>query len=92
MADETYNGWVNRETWAVSLHLNNTQWMQEAAVGYARADEYGRAIQDWVEEMFEDVIQGEGEYATQDVRLMVGDVGSLWRVNWKDVRDGLLED
>jgi hypothetical protein len=23
--DETYNGWTNRETWAVSLHLGNNQ-------------------------------------------------------------------
>ena len=31
MADaETYNGWTNRETWAVALHINNDQGWQES--------------------------------------------------------------
>lgn len=25
MTDDTYNGWVNRETWAADLHLSNDQ-------------------------------------------------------------------
>jgi hypothetical protein len=87
--DETYNGWVNRETWAVSLHLNNTQWMQEAAIENARADEYGRTLQEWVESLVEDVFDGA---MGQDVNMMARDIGSLWRVDWKAVRDGLLED
>lgn len=30
MTDETYNGWTNRETWAVALHINNDQGWQES--------------------------------------------------------------
>lgn len=29
-ADEQYNGWTNRETWAVALHINNDQGWQES--------------------------------------------------------------
>jgi hypothetical protein len=28
--DETYNGWPNRETWAVALYINNDQGWQES--------------------------------------------------------------
>src|SRR5690242_7741005 len=27
---ERYNGWTNRETWAVALHINNDQGWQES--------------------------------------------------------------
>ena len=30
MSEETYNGWTNRETWAVALHINNDQGWQES--------------------------------------------------------------
>lgn len=30
MSDTTYNGWTNRETWAVALHVNNDQGWQES--------------------------------------------------------------
>lgn len=87
-----YNGWTNRETWAAHLHLTNTEWLLGEAREYARADGWGDTLAGWVRDMFADVIDGSGDYAVQDVRLMVGDVGSLWRVNWKEIRDALLED
>jgi hypothetical protein len=35
MCDE-YNGWTNRETWAVALHINNDQGWQESVLGALR--------------------------------------------------------
>lgn len=37
MADTTYNGYTNYETWCVNLHLDNRQATQEEWQGEARA-------------------------------------------------------
>ncbi len=104
-----FNGWENRETWALVLHLDNdrdlcewrrqliaetlefrAEWLADrpgvptgSAVGWV-AD----AIQDWVEEMFVSLFhpwpEGEPEVPFE-VRLLVQDVGSLWRVDWRAV-------
>lgn len=34
---ENYNGWTNRETWAVALHINNDQGWQESVLELVRA-------------------------------------------------------
>lgn len=38
---ETYNGWTNRETWAVALHINNDQGWQESVLDALRYGDYG---------------------------------------------------
>lgn len=36
--EEKYNGWTNRETWAVALHINNDQGWQESVHEALRQD------------------------------------------------------
>lgn len=90
MIDETYNGWTNRETWAAALWINNDQGMQEFAYEIVRTDPYGDGIKDWIEELQAEATEGGIEQ--REVRLMLNDIGSLWRVNWSEIRDSLIED
>jgi hypothetical protein len=90
MTDENYSGWTNLETWAAALWINNDEAMQELARTYAAMDNYGEELETWVEELRIEAIDGGNEY--RDTRLMFADIGSLWRVNWKEIRDALLTD
>lgn len=123
---EKYNGWTNRETWALKLHLDNTEssqaWLSEVAAlagENAEATEYRTleqaklyttedAIKDAVETAFERALNpvnlarghfdasGVGEsiglWDAGDVFRMVSDVGSLWRVNWREIAEHVIEE
>lgn len=99
MTDDTYNGWSNRETWALALHIDNTYewqqmryaWAKEAKRLAAASDilskpEYrlGQMLKDWAEDAFERVYHTPDE-ATKDERMMACDVGSLWRVDYREI-------
>lgn len=86
---EEYNGWTNRETWAAMLWINNDQYMQTQARLLAKADSYGDAVRDWIEDLAQDVIDGN---ASRDTRMMLCETGSLWRVNWREINDALVEE
>jgi hypothetical protein len=79
---EPYDGWTNRESWALALHLGNDMGMyyktREVVAGgsiYQAAD----ALKEWIEELWEDLPY------SNDGRNMMTDVGSLWRVDWAEV-------
>jgi hypothetical protein len=92
---ETYEGWANRETWATNLHLANDQGLYNivnAMADECLEDEQGdedsatRWLSDYLESMFQDwageVIEGS---STNEMAQMLLDIGSLYRVDWREI-------
>lgn len=125
--DDTYNGWTNRETWAVALWINNDEGLQEGAYALVRemveqheSEQYsgctdcrqgdhsqdcasdldaveqispsfvGEQIREYLDELF-DVDTHDG-ILPRDIVLMMQDIGSLWRVDFRDIGRTFLAD
>lgn len=98
---ENYNGWSNRETWATMLHIDNDQTLYEIARDYTREeieghDEgeeinpyyLGETLKGWIED---DLLTLENIVGNKGLWLMLTDIGSLYRVNWREIAQHLLE-
>jgi hypothetical protein len=106
--DETYEGWANRETWAVALHINNDQGMQERVrelvtdlddeIGEALIVKHGAANVPEYARRAGDVVKDyvedlfDGEYVSDSLIPMMRDIGSLWRVDWTELGAAFLAD
>lgn len=88
--DTTFNGWANRETWCLALHLNSTEWMQDAAHALAFVPD---SLEEWVTCVAEMIFYpAPGDpYISRDMRAMIKDVGSLYRVEWAEIEEHFLD-
>jgi hypothetical protein len=100
METQEYQGWTNRETWATMLHIDNDQVLLETALDYARQEVeghdkgeeinpyyLGETIKSWIED---DLLTLENIAGNQGLWLMLTDIGSLYRVNWREIAENLL--
>ena len=106
MSEETYNGWTNRETWAVALHINNDQGWQESVHEAIREDMRTDSEDFWnnvpdnataarkAGEIIKDLVEEalEDIYTDAEYRRVRDDIGSLWRVNWTELGASFLSD
>jgi hypothetical protein len=106
---EEYNGWSNRETWAVNLWVNNDEALLELAKDYTitalqehREDNEGEGgdlcdARNCLAESFEywiteDLLTLENIAGNQALFNMLTDIGSLYRINWREMADSFVSD
>lgn len=95
---DEYNGWTNRETWAAALHIDNdygtytmrNEWVEEAREDEAPVWHLADRLQNWLEELAQDVV--DGEPTSEGVRMMLREIGSLWRVDYREIAQGWLSE
>lgn len=106
MSDDTCNGWVNRETWAVAVNVGNipdayrevSAWAGQVVRHRGVRVPAGPAVaavadglRVWVEDMRDETFRpGGGSLDWQ--RQLVREAGSLWRVDWHAIARGYVED
>jgi len=96
---EEYNGWSNRETWATALWIDNDQWMCELAYEYTKhalnecdSDPVmclEESLENWITE---DLLTLENIAGNQELFNMLTDIGSLYRVNWREIAENYLSE
>tara|TARA_Y100001951_G_C11150229_1_gene188733 strand:- start:72 stop:455 length:384 start_codon:yes stop_codon:yes gene_type:complete len=95
---EEYNGWTNRETWAVNLHLSNKQdWYQGAidqvaAQLHIAADTSPVYMGDVLREYWDTDIFCDPDLELEWEVMVLRDVGSEWRVNWTEIAGHWIAD
>jgi len=92
MKDETYGGWTNRETWCMNLHITNDEGDYRTS---CETVEWGgaKALQDLWEEILDPATYTDGdEPINAEAMKVLYDVGSVYRINWQEIADGLTEE
>jgi hypothetical protein len=87
MQSDTFNGWPNRETWALHLHLTNDEALYrhilslaaDAGDIHALAEMIRNQVQEWRLDV------RDGNPLPDTLRMLVDEVGSAWRVDWDAV-------
>ena len=92
---DEYQGWTNRETWAVNLWLSNdeglyTQTREIVKAGIETCREECLKLGILVSEFMElrhagEALSGYVQDLVEDNSEMARAFGSLWRVNWDEV-------
>ena len=85
MTNTTYNGWTNRETWAIGLHLMDvvTDQIIDEIDDWAATDTAKACLlfHDYVDDMIEDA----------DMNDLLLDLIDLSQVNWQELGEHALD-
>lgn len=95
---QEYNGWTNRETWATALHINNDQGLYYHALDMASGydgDKEGLtdALEEWITELLDmEEVLSAPQAQRKELISMASDIGSLYRVNWREIAESFIEE
>lgn len=95
---EEYNGWSNRETWAVNLHLSNNQRWYQGAIDAVAAqlhtdpDTSSVYMGDVLREYWKVDIFCDTDLELEWEVMVMRDVGSEWRVDWTEIAEHWIVD
>lgn len=101
---ETYNGYANRETWAFNLHWQNDQGMYGTTLDFAARyvsdcttdrrevtdAEIGGAVVDYWRDVF-DGYDMDDTPMPRELRMFQREVGSWWRIDYREVGEAVRE-
>ena len=92
MAENTdeFNGWANRETWALWMHANNTESLYVMLVDFVNAyraadldamtdPRLGEEVTDWLNANLDNYL------SPADAKMMRDEVGSWWRIDYAEI-------
>lgn len=82
MADTTYNGWTNRETWNVALWLGNDEGMYHEAIRFGRVNlgcgkDEERIVEQFCRDMFGDMTPDGDKLDEVDWSEIVADIREM---------------
>jgi hypothetical protein len=89
---EQYNGWTNRETWAVALHINNDEGLLSPILEVAQLHESVGGLADEIEVFINEVLDFDNVSTNRNAFMMLQDIGSLYRVNWYEIAGSFAEE
>jgi len=93
---EEYNGWWNRETWTANLWLDNERGLYDMVQDMARntLEEHPESgavqcLEESIENLFDEAFSDIADM-TQAGLNMLKDIGSLYRVNWREIAENII--
>jgi hypothetical protein len=90
MEKQEYNGWTNRETWATALHIDNDEGLLTPILEVAKAHDNVGDLAEEIEGFIGEVLDFDNVSTNRNAFLMLTDIGSLYRVNWREIAEGYL--
>ena len=86
MNEEKYGGWTNHETWAVNLWLSNDEGLYNEVCEIVKNSEDKCGAEKNIKEYVEDLKEmSKSREAGEELKSMFDDIGSMWRVNWREI-------
>lgn len=92
---ETFNGWTNRETWAVVVNFDNNGELYDIKQKAVKTllhlddDQIVFILARVLEETLENYLSRFNMPKNYDI---LKDIGSMWRVNWREIAESYISE